>query len=211
MAKLDINVGDRFERLTIISEVERVNRKRRFICRCDCGSEIIVFLGNIRTGKSKSCGCFSRDLTRTRLMTHNMSKTRFYKIWIGMIKRIKNPNFKDYEIYGGRGIKICERWIKFENFFKDMYETYVKHVEDFGEVKTTIDRLNSNKDYEPENCRWATQAEQRRNRRDTVKFKGEVAADASKRLGGSESLVKCRLKRGWVIEKAFTMPARSFA
>jgi hypothetical protein len=94
-----------------------------------------------------------------------MSSTRFYKIWAGAIKRCENKNFKQYEDYGGRGITVCDKWKSFENFYGDMYEPYLKFVDNHGEKNTTIDRVDVNGDYTPDNCRWSTKSEQSINQR----------------------------------------------
>ena len=94
-----------------------------------------------------------------------MSNTRFYKIWAGMVKRCKNEKAKQFIDYGGRGIKVCRQWSEFENFRDDLYESYLKHVDMYGEKNTSIDRIDVNEDYTPNNCRWATASEQCRNQR----------------------------------------------
>lgn len=143
----------------------------------------------------------SRKGKRNSNYRHGMSGTRFYHIWQDMIDRIKRPTNHAYKNYGGRGIKVCKRWIShkgFINFYNDMIPTYKKTL--------TIDRINNNGNYCKENCRWITKADQSKNRRDNIKYKGEIMADACKRLGGKKLLIFDRLNSGWSKKRAFTTP-----
>jgi len=111
-------------------------------------------------------------------MTHGQSNSRFYSIWRAMKVRCSNENHIAYKNYGGRGIKVCDRWFtSFENFEADMFESYEQHVKEFSEKQTSIDRVNPNGNYEPRNCRWATNLEQSKNKRNSKpqKSKGETA------------------------------------
>lgn len=150
-------VGERFGRLTVTAYSETKNQKRFWICSCDCGTTKSVSTDQLRVGKYMSCGCLAaehRDQT-----THGGSKTSEYNIWKGMKKRCENPRDHAYARYGGRGITVCERWQKFENFLEDMGQR---------PAGTSIDRFpDVDGSYQPSNCRWATQDEQQRNRRST--------------------------------------------
>lgn len=99
------------------------------------------------------------------MKTHGMSKTRFYTLWVGMKNRCYNPNRQDYAKYGAKGIRVSEEWQKFINFKNDMYESYLEHVSIHGESDTSLDRIDSEKDYSKENCRWATMIKQLENRK----------------------------------------------
>lgn len=129
----------------------------------------------------------------------NIRKTRAYITWKAMNTRCNNPNNPKYHRYGGRGIKICERWQSFELFFEDMGER---------EVHETIDRKNNDLGYSKGNCRWASVGVQNRNRKWSIIYRGENATDASIRLGGNRSLVASRLKLGWTLGDAFSIRAR---
>jgi len=143
-----------------------------------------------------------RDKKTGRLVkTHGMSTTKFYYSWKHMVKRCTDKTNKDYYLYGGRGIKICKRWNKFENFKKDMFSSYKKGL--------TLDRINNERNYKPSNCQWTTRSEQAKNRRTSVIYKGENASDANIRLGGKKSMIRIRIKNGWSIERAFTTPNRN--
>jgi len=115
-----------------------------------------------------------------------------------MLNRCRNKNDPKYKFYGARGIKVCDRWNSFENFYADMSEGYKKGL--------WIDRLNNNGNYEKENCAWKNRTEQMRNRRNSIYFKGEISVDAAKRLGLKDDGVSQRIVNGWKIEDAFTLP-----
>ena len=156
--------NSRFGRLVVLTFDKRIKRKYYWITKCDCGKIRSVWKSHLINGHTKSCGCLLKDCLVKRNTTHGNSKTRFYKIWKKLNDRCNNPKCKDYKYYGGRGIKKCLRWYKFENFHKDMFEKYAKHIKKFGIKNTTIDRINNNKGYYPHNCRWATMLQQVRNR-----------------------------------------------
>lgn len=134
-------------------------------------------------------------------------QARFYKCWENMKTRCLNPKHKSYTRYGGRGIGVCKKWLTFTNFKNDMYESYLEHRAIHGASSTTLDRRNNNLGYSKKNCRWATHQEQNRNTSSNVVYCGELARDASVRLGGKHNLVTIRLGRlGWSKHKAFNTP-----
>ncbi|TYR75544.1 hypothetical protein FZC79_10255 [Rossellomorea vietnamensis] len=161
--------GARYSRLKVIKLHEKVkDRGARWLCKCDCGTETISWAWELKNGKKKSCGCFNKEIVKqqkTRL-SHGLSKTRFYRIWFAMKRRCtesKNELFKKY--YIDRGITVCEEWLTFENFKRDMYSCYLEHIEKHSEKNTSIDRINNDLGYTKENCRWATNEVQNQNRR----------------------------------------------
>lgn len=152
MRKLDLK-GKVFNGVTVLNEVEshRSKKESYWLCRCYCGKEFTIRGVSISKGKTKSCGCLFLNCRKI----HGEYKTRFYKIWSGMKLRCSNPIAAHYDRYGGRGISVCERWQDYLNFKQDMFATYLPTL--------TLDRIDSNKNYEPENCKWSTRKQQSRN------------------------------------------------
>jgi hypothetical protein len=150
--------GKRFGRLVAIRPAARdINKRLRWLCECDCGNETICLSNALQTGDSTSCGCLREELRSIRNLTHGQGgKTPAYHSWCGMIQRCTNPNSKAFPNYGGRGITVCERWRKFENFYADM------GAKPEG---LSLDRINNDGNYEATNCRWATRSQQAQNRR----------------------------------------------
>lgn len=197
--------GQRFGKLIVVKYIYSDNHGETYwLCKCDCGNEIIVKRTNLRSGNTKSCGCLHSDVLAKRNETHGLSKTRQFSIWQSMIQRCYNPNTKFYERYGGRGITIYDEW---KNDFKAFYDWSLQNG---YQDNLTIDRIDNNKGYEPTNCRWSTQKEQCENRSTTRLFEvnGQVysANELSKISGISARLIKQRVDRdGWTIEKAISI------
>jgi hypothetical protein len=154
-------VGLRFGRLVVLKIAQYENRKRYWHCRCDCGTEKTIVGDSLRGGLTRSCGCLTRDLNIVRQTTHGKTHASIYGVWKSMRLRCDAPTNRAYKNYGGRGIKVCDRWRTFENFLADMGEP---------PPGLTIERVDNDGDYAPGNCRWASYREQSRNRQKTYRL-----------------------------------------
>jgi hypothetical protein len=195
MGKLGADVaGQRFGRLTAIEKVRNKRNEPAWRCVCDCGKEKIAVVHKLTSGHTVSCGC-----ARTK---HGTSHTRAYEAIKNAIKRCSNPDTPGWDRYGGRGITVCERWLRDPAAF----------VADMGEPKEgfTLERLDVHKGYEPGNCVWATRQDQARNRENTlmVSFRNETKslAEWADILNVRYLTLYKRLGRGWSVEQAFTIP-----
>lgn len=196
--------GDRFGRWTVIEPADPIyyygHSRPQWKCRCDCGTESVLTQNSLRRGKSRSCGCLRREMSVVAGVTHGLSRSSEYGIWSAMKARCINPNVKAYARYGGRGIKVCERWLAFENFYADMGRR--------PSDAHTLERRDNNGGYEPENCLWDTRRRQANNRHNNrrIEFNGNVRTlmDWSRVLGISRNVIEARLRRGWSVERTLT-------
>ena len=152
--------GKKFGRLTVIKEIGFINNRVRWECLCDCGNVCQTTTHDLKSGKKKSCGCLKHDKMIEVFTTHGLSKERIHKEWRGILHRCKNPSASHYENYGGRGIEVCEEW-KGENGFINFCDWA---MENGYSDDLTLDRIDNDKGYSPDNCRWVTHMENCHNR-----------------------------------------------
>lgn len=185
--------GKRFGKLTVIALDCYIPKSRttKWLCKCDCGKTKSIYKLNLTHGKSKSCGCASRN------KTHGMRHTPIYSVWHNMLRRCYEPNAISYPNYGGKGITVCEEWHKFENFYKDMGDR---------PDGMSLDRKDSKGNYEPDNCQWATRIEQANNKK-VNKFydiNGEMLTvpEIARRNNASKGALYRRLYKGMSIDES---------
>jgi hypothetical protein len=170
----------KFKKLIVLEYAYRKNGKSYFKCICECGNTTFSDIFSLRSGHKTSCGCYQKEMSakamKKIMTTHGQTDTDIYRIWLGMRNRCRNKNQKSYKHYGARGIKVCKRWIKFENFYEDMGKSYYQHkLINPGSRNTQIERINNNGNYEPKNCCWATAKEQANNKRNSRRFQLQIA------------------------------------
>lgn len=206
-----VEVGARIGRLKVLSESgfkvqPSGQRKRLWKCRCDCGTVCIVMGGNLKTGNSTSCGCHHKEATSKAKTTHGCSRPRKWTIeytkWAAMMQRCTNPKSRRYSDYGGRGIRVCRKWMKFINFLSDMGIC--------PSPSHTLGRKSNSKGYSPKNCRWETRIEQANNKR-TSRLITAFGRTMTLAQWGLESPVTTsaiyrRIKSGWDAESAIKTP-----
>lgn len=202
--------GKKFERLYVMEVSDSVRGVTKWKCVCECGSIVVVATDSLKRGGTKSCGCLKIDRARERMKatmtTHGATGTRIYRIWSTMWQRCTNPKHEKYQLYGGRGIRVCKEWEEFSAFENDMGPR--------PSQAHTLDRIDSNGNYEPGNVRWATQKEQQNNRRNTRKFtiNSEVLTltEIASRFHIRPALIRQRVDRdGMSIEQALAKVVRN--
>ena len=200
-------VGKKFGSLTVICQAGRdKHNKIHWMCKCDCGGSATPSSQALKSGNTKSCGCRKVEATKALRTTHAMSGSPEYRNWCAMKERCFSLNHKNYADYGGRGITVCERWRKsFEAFLSDMGPRPFP--------RATVERKDTNGNYEPDNCRWASQREQTRNKRNnallTIDGETLTIAEWSERHGVKSRVIWSRIHRdGWSPKDAVTLPRR---
>lgn len=201
MRKVEDLTGAVFGRLTVVGrcESEKPQKSSVWLCQCLCGNRVVVQRNNLRSGHTRSCGCLKKEFSFAA--AHGQTDTRLFRIWSLMKDRCKNRNTQSFKSYGGREISVCDEWNNFQTFYDwAMANGYSDDL--------TIDRIDVNGNYSPDNCRWATVKEQQNNRRNnhfvTYNGKTQTIAQWSEELGINQSTLLQRInKLGWGVEKAF--------
>ncbi len=201
-------VGKRFGRLEVISLCPERNKygKTLWRCKCECGNTIIAIGSLLKRGNIKSCGCLYKETRHTVAKKHGAYGSRLYSLWNGIKARCFYPKHKEFNNYGGRGISICKEWLDF-NVFREW--AYTKGYRD----DLTIERIDVNKDYCPENCTWISKAQQAWNKTSTVKvlYKDRLLTiqELAQETGVDKNLLRSRIRQQkWSVEKAVTEPLR---
>lgn len=200
-------IGSKFGRLQVVSEAKPNARgDRRWECACLCGEHLVVIGYSLTGGNTRSCGCLKREELAARRRTHGKTNTPEYKVWNNLLGRCYRKSDRNYKNYGGRGISVCARWQGprgFENFLKDMGPR--------PDPGLSIERRDNDGNYSPKNCFWATDAEQRLNRRNNLRitFEGVTLTlkEWSEKTGLNRRTISERLRRGWSEAKALQTPA----
>lgn len=203
MRSVDLT-GQKFGRLTVVRFDHKENGRKYYLCQCDCGNFKIVSNHSLKSGNTKSCGCLHKEILIQRNKDnriHHPENERLLRIWRAMLHRCYKETDEHYDYYGGRGIKVCDDWHDFETFQKwALANGYADNL--------TIDRLDGNKDYCPENCSWATMTVQNNHKSDTkwLTYKGKTQSlsDWCRELCLDYFRTKARLNSlGWSVEDAF--------
>ena len=191
--------------MVVRSQTRRDRSHSYWLCLCDCGGSAVAAMSALRRGLVVSCGCFRRESASERSRTHGRTGTAEYGIWCAMKRRCSNPNVPEWKNYGGRGISVCARWHKFENFLADMGER---------PLGLSLDRIDNDGNYEPSNCRWAPRVAQARNARNNrvVELDGRKVclAEACEIRGIPYRLVNNRISKGWPESLWFEPKMRSW-
>jgi len=202
-----MNIGDTINRLTLIEiDLKSKDKHKKWICKCECGKIISVRQNQLKQGIVYSCGCYAREKSKLRLLTHGQSRSDLYHVWISMKGRCYSKGNHAYENYGKRGITICEEW-------KNNFMSFFDWANNNGyKEKLTIERIDNDKDYCPDNCKWISINEQAKNKRNNVVFlvdgKLKYQAQICSELNMAHSTFSNRIKRGWDIEKIINTPPR---
>lgn len=208
MATFNDITGKRFGRLTAIRCTRRGAKGigvTMWLCVCDCGKEKIIQSAHLVNGSSKSCGCLQREIAKTVNTKHGIKGTRLYDIFENMISRCYNPRCPAFSDYGGRGIAICDTWLQDRQLF-------FRWAQESGYTdELSIDRINNDKGYSPDNCMWASSKQQNRNRRSnvfiTINGVTKVLCEWAQEVGLSHKTISYRIKNGWSHASAVLTPA----
>lgn len=202
--------GQTFGRLKVVKRVSEIGVGLiKWLCVCDCGEQTTVSAGDLKSGHTQSCGCFRRERSRQLSTIHGLSRSSEHRIWSGMIFRCENPNATRWDRYGGRGIKVCDRWRYGEDGLTG-FECFLSDMGSRPSPQHSIDRYDHDGDYEPDNCRWATERQQQNNRSTNrrISYKGRTRtlSQWARAYEMNTSVLWRRLRKGWTIEAALNTP-----
>lgn len=206
-------VGNRYGRLTVLSINGRSKcGHTKWLCLCDCGNTVTVDRCNLISGGTVSCGCYRRENYGKHNYKHGCKNDKLYHVWSSMKKRCYNENDESYSLYGGRGITVCEEWLNDYARFKEWAEIN-GYDKDADYMQCTLDRIDVNGSYSPENCRWVNQQVQCNNKRNNncIEYNGEehTISEWARIQNINYYTLWDRLnKKGWSVEKAFTTPVK---
>lgn len=196
--------GQRFGRLVVEARDLSYKKAAYWICKCDCGGSTTVQSTHLRSGATQSCGCLNSENVRKRRTSHGSSRSKLYRTWCSMKDRCYREKNKHYENYGGRGITVCQEW-------KESFEAFETWAMANGyRDDLTIERIDVNGNYEPSNCKWATNKEQQNNRRNnhflTYDGKTQTIAQWAEETGLDWMVIYDRFRNGWPVERILTEP-----
>lgn len=215
MPKLKDLTGQKFNRLSVLSRAKNRKKIVFWLCICDCGKRKEISAQQLANNKTKSCGCYAKEVLRQsgrrvgnipKKVKHGLINSPEYNTWLNIKSRCHRKTATGYGLYGGRGIVVCAKW---RNSFLSFYEDMGKRPS----RKHSIERIDCNGNYEPSNCKWATTTEQSLNKRNNhyIEFNGQrktITQWSMLLVNGRQNTVKERLNRGWSIESALTKPCR---
>ena len=210
MGKFIDLTGQKFSRLTVLQRAENNKHGQvMWLCQCECGNVVVVRAHHLKDGHTSSCGCFQKEQATARVAKahkHKMTGTRLYNIWANMKQRCLNPKDNRFNDYGGRGIMVCDEWLIADNFISwALKNGYNDNL--------TIERIDNNKGYSPDNCRWATNDEQAHNKRNnhllTFQGKTQNVTQWANELKINRDSLHTRIQRGWTAERALTKKVHS--
>ena len=209
MKTIDLT-GKRFGRLTVVEFAFKKNKRKYWLCKCDCGNYKAIQSPHLTSGHTQSCGCLHKEKAKQLLTKHGKYYSRLYSIWVDIKDRCCNPKNQAYKNYGGRGINIWSEWLDKENGFMNFYNWAMANGYNDG---LTIERIDNDGNYSTDNCRWATVKEQANNRRSNVLVthngKTQTMKEWAHDVGIPYKAVWARMQKlGWSSERALTEPVK---
>lgn len=204
MERVNTLLGMVFSRLTVLSEEPKLRKRspRRWLCKCVCGKQIVAIQANLRNGHTRSCGCLLRDFSSTNNLKHGKTGTPEFTTWVSMRGRCYNPNNHAFRDYGGRGITVCDSW-------RDSFEAFYSDMGPRPFPRASVDRIDNNGPYSPENCRWTDRLTQANNCRKNRFLSHDgltlTLSQWAKRQGIRPGTLWMRLRRyGWDAKRALS-------